>query len=186
MIAKIEDNVFAIKGNYYVYLINSNGLIIIDSSDSSDSTFIVNEIIELSTRLQSKPKFLILTSCRKEVAGGASFISNFFNIPVVASSLDAPLIRKGVCENDSYPPVNISIELKENRINESDILAIPAKSIKGGGIILKYKDIIFSGALNISGIMGKVRYICNAFKFEKVEEPWFMKRDVKVVEGSQN
>ncbi|MFP3064301.1 MAG: MBL fold metallo-hydrolase [Sulfolobus sp.] len=186
MIAKIEDNIFAIKGNYYVYLINSNGLIIIDSSDSSDSSFIINEIIELSVKLQSKPKLLVLTSCKKEVAGGASFISNLFNIPVLASSFDAPSIRKGICENDSYPPVNVSIELKGNRIDETDILIIPAKSIRGGGIILKYKDVIFSGDLNISGIIGKVRYICNAFKFEKVEEPWFMKRDVKVVEGSQN
>ncbi|BCU70548.1 MBL fold metallo-hydrolase [Stygiolobus caldivivus] len=179
MISKLLSNTYVIRGNFLVYLIEiDDGLVVIDASDGSDLSIVIDGIYEISEKISKKPKLLILTSYLREVAGGANFLSRFFSIPVISSKEIAPVLRKGGNPENSYEPINISIEVKnKSKVFLNDILDLNCSSlieiIKSntpviGSIFIKYNSLLFTGSSGVSGLKNKISYICNAYNFEKV------------------
>ncbi|AHC52438.1 hypothetical protein SUSAZ_03155 [Sulfolobus acidocaldarius SUSAZ] len=180
MIIRLQNNVYAIKGVYYIYLlvIDNKNLLIIDSSNGEDIGIVLDGILEIKSKTNYNPSFLVLTSCKKEVAGGAAKISSFLNIPILASYIDASSIRKGVCLDEEYEPADVSIEIKDIKVlinGLNNLTFLRAKTPSKGSLIIKYNNALFSGATKISGIVEKIGYVCNAFEFSKVEEDWFLR-----------
>ncbi|QGR18837.1 MBL fold metallo-hydrolase [Stygiolobus azoricus] len=179
MISKLVNNVYAIKGNFLVYLIDvGENFILIDSSDGSDSSIIIDGIYEILERNSKKLKWIILTSYKREVAGGASVLSRLFSALIISSREVAPLLRKGGDKNSNYEPLNVTVELSESNlkyINEilgvdprHKITVIKSNTPVSGSIFIMLDPILFTGASRTSGIKNKISYICNAYNFEKV------------------
>ena len=180
MIGKISQGVYYIKGDYNVYLIidESNG-ILVNSSDGEDNSLIIEGIEEILSSYNIDIKYLILTDHHEESSGGASYVISFFKIPfVISSSEEATFIRKGIGKNRKYNPVSINLEIKNKITNIENLRIIKANSPSLGSLIVLYNNIIFSGVNRISSIIDKINYICNAYECKKVEEPWYLRRDV--------
>mgnify|MGYP001772537250 CR=1 FL=1 len=188
MIGKISQGVYYIKGDYNVYLIidRSNG-ILINSSDGEDSNLIIEGIEEiLSNYNVDTIKYLILTDHYEESSGGASYIASFFGTPfIISSSEEAIFIRKGTGKNKKYNPVSINLEIKNKITDIENLRIIKANSPSLGSLIVMYNNTIFSGANKVSGIIGKINYICNVYECKKVEELWYLKSYVNRVGDSQ-
>jgi len=183
MIGKISQGVYYIKGYYNVYLIinESNG-VLVNSSDGEDNSLIIEGIEEILSRYNIAIKYLILTDHHEESSGGASYIISFFKIPfVISSSEEATFIRKGVGKNRKYNPVSINLEIKNKTTDIENLRIIKANSPSLGSLIVLYRNIIFSGVNRITGIINKINYICNVYECKKVEESWYLKRDVNRV-----
>ncbi|BFH73319.1 hypothetical protein SJAV_12630 [Sulfurisphaera javensis] len=184
MIARISKDVYSIKGNYNVYVIvNKDTSILIDSSDGTDYTLIIEGIEEILTRYNTEIKYLILTSHYEEVAGGAYYLSTSLRIPyIIASSEDSISIRKGRGKRSNYNPVNINFEIKEGRGKINSLNFIKSRSPSLGSLLIIYSDIIFSGVNKVSGIMNKINYICDINDCKKVEEFWYLRKNATLVE----
>ncbi|ARM75849.1 MBL fold metallo-hydrolase [Acidianus manzaensis] len=155
-----------ITPKFYIINTNENDYIIIDSSDNGYNQ-IIQDILEITNGI--KPKLLILTSCKKDSVGGASLISKFFNIPVLAHYPDSVEIRHGQCGNEMYSPARVSIEIKQKIYELQDsIKIINTKSPTLGSIIVKWKDFIFVGNNKISSLGNHVKYICDTIDCIKV------------------
>ena len=189
MIGKISNGIYYIRGDYNVYfIIDGSTGILINSSNGEDSNLIIQGIEEILSNYDYNidVKYLILTDHYEETAGGASYIAYFFNIPyIVSSSEEAILIRKGAGKNRRYNPVNVNLEIKNKISDMENLKIIKANSPSIGSLLVLYKNIIFSGTNNLSGIINKINYICNDYECKKVEEPWYLKRFVAHVEGLQ-
>jgi len=189
MIGKISNGIYYIRGDYNVYfIIDEYTGILINSSDGEDSNLVVQGIEEILSNYDYNItiKYLILTDHYEETAGGANYISSFFNIPyIISSSEEAVLIRKGVGKNKRYDPVRVNLEVKNKISDIENLKIIKANSPSIGSLLILYKKIIFSGTNNLSGIINKINYICNDYECKKVEEPWYLKKFVAHVEDSQ-
>ena len=171
MIGKILNNIYVIKGDFLVYVIEiGNELIIIDSSDGDDTSIILDGLFEIIEKSSQKPTLLIITSYKREVAGGASFLSQVFSIPVATSRDIAPILRQGGSNGDKFQPVNVSFEISRNEIEimEEKLQIIKSNTPVKGSFFIKYNHIMFTGASRVSGLRNKISYICNAYNFEKV------------------
>ncbi|QIW23119.1 MBL fold metallo-hydrolase [Sulfolobus sp. S-194] len=189
MIARILKDIYVIKGNFNSYLIitNNHHVILIDSSNGNDSSILIEGIEEILSKYDKGIDYLILTSHYEEVSGGANYILSFLKIPyIVASTEDAVFIRKGIGKEQSYTPAKVNFEIKDTMKKiEEDIYIIKSKTPTLGSLLVLYKNVIFSGVNKISGIMNRINYICNAYECNKVEELWFLKKNVIRAEDLQ-
>lgn len=155
----------SVSPKFYVINTKSDEYLIIDSSDS-DYNEIITDILEITKGI--KPRSLILTSCKKSSAGGASLISNFFNIPIIAHYPDTIEIRHGKCKNEEYSPCKISLELKDKVYNLESVQLINSKSPTLGSIIIKWKDFLFTGSNTLTAFGNDIKYVCNIIECKKV------------------
>lgn len=187
MIARVLDKIFLIKGIYSIYLIVREGEgILIDSSNGEDTNILVEGIEEIITQYDVQVHYLILTSHHEDVAGGAGKISSILGVQyIVASNEDAVLIRKGEGKEKNYSPTRINLEIKDKISQLSELKIFKTKAPTKGSLAILYNGILFTGVNRVSGIMGKINYICNAYECKKVEEPWFLRKDAIYVEDLQ-
>ena len=189
MIGKILNGIYYIRGDYNVYfIIDGHTGILINSSDGEDSNLIIQGLEEILSNYDYsiEIKYLILTDHYKETAGGASYIASFFNVRyIISSSEEAVFIRKGVGNNKNYNPVSVNLEIKNKIADIENLKVIKANSPSMGSLLVLYKGVVFSGTNKLSGIINKTNYICNDYECKKVEEPWYLKKFVVHVEGSQ-
>lgn len=155
----------SITPKFYVINTNINDYIIIDSSDGEYNQ-IINNILEITRGV--RPKYLILTSCKRSSAGGAALISKFFEIPIVAHYPDSVNIRYGTCENENYSSSRISIELREKiRIFEG-LKIINSKTPTLGSVIIKWRNFLFTGNNKITALGNEIKYVCDILECKKV------------------
>ncbi|AWR97209.1 hypothetical protein DFR86_06300 [Acidianus sulfidivorans JP7] len=151
---------------FYIINTSQDNYIIIDSSNSEYNQ-IIQDILEITGG--TKPKMLILTSCKKDSSGGASLISRFFGIPVVAHYPDSIGIRHGECNSEKYSPATVSIEIRQKIYKiEDSIKIINSRSPTLGSIIIEWKNFLFIGSNQVSKLGNSIKYICNTIDCMKV------------------
>lgn len=155
----------SILPKFYVINIKYEDYVIIDSSDGEYNQ-ILQDILEITRGI--RPKFLLLTSCRKSSAGGANLISRFFGIPIVAHYPDTIGVRHGKCENEEYSPSSVSIELKERFYEFEGLKIYNTKSPTLGSVIVRWKNFLFTGNTRLTVLGNEIKYICDISECKKV------------------
>ncbi|MEM0373590.1 MAG: MBL fold metallo-hydrolase [Sulfolobaceae archaeon] len=175
MIARVGDNIYSISlpnlNNVYLLLLNNNRLCIVNSTDGSSADLLIQSLLEIKTRFNASIEYLILTDCRVENTGGGWIIYEIFKPKVIAHYPDSISIRHGECKGRKYNPLPISIEIRDKvYILNNEIILINSKTPTAGSMIIKYKDYIISGFVEISPFELNVKYICNPKECRKVEK----------------
>ncbi|WP_338599941.1 MBL fold metallo-hydrolase [Sulfolobus tengchongensis] len=169
-LAKVYKNVYIVGGKivdendtnaYLIYNEINDYYLLIDTTTGINIRYVIEGLLEIM-RGQNKLKYIILTSCKIENSGGLSYIYNIFKPITVAHFPDSIMIRKGECQNTSYSPSPISLEIKDKKYNLDIFSIFLSKTITNGNILIKYKDIIFSGSnTKISPYYKNAKYICD-------------------------
>ncbi|BDC19242.1 MBL fold metallo-hydrolase [Acidianus sp. HS-5] len=145
--------------NNGIYIINTeNDFFIIDTTEDIGNSEIM-DILEITKG--KRPRYIILTSCCKSVSGGAWYIYQTLGIKIIAHYPDSISIRHGECNNLSYTPVNVSLELKGYVNCIDNIKIINSKVPTNGSIIVKWKNFLFVGNnKTLSPYGNEVKYVC--------------------------
>lgn len=156
--AYLGNGVYTIDNEMYIINTYENNFFIIDSKENIGNSELM-DILEITKG--KKPMYLFLTSCCKSVSGGAWYIYQTLGTRIIAHYPDSVNIRHGECNNLTYTPVNVSVELK-GYINYIDnIKVINSKVPTSGSVIIKWKDFLFVGNnKTLSPYGNEVKYVC--------------------------
>jgi glyoxylase-like metal-dependent hydrolase (beta-lactamase superfamily II) len=93
---QITSNIYQISlGSVNTFLIDDNGLTLIDSGSKNNADKIFRAIVK-GGKNPNNIKRIILTHCHPDHAGSAAEIKKRLNIPIWAHGKDASLIEKGI------------------------------------------------------------------------------------------
>ena len=136
------------KGFCNSYLLLDKGVgLLIDTLYPQNGEFVIEKIKEV-TRESYKIKAIFITHAHIDHAGSAAFLSDFFNIPVIAHRFAVPYLMKG--ENSPINPYGV----------KGNIVYIGSRIVRGSSRFPGISpDIVFDGKvlnLNEFGINGYI------------------------------
>ncbi|AOL16117.1 hydrolase [Sulfolobus sp. A20] len=169
-IAKVYKNVYLIGGKlidkndtnaYLIYNEKEDYYTLIDTTTGSNIEYIIETLLEIM-KGEKKLKFIILTSCKKENAGGLNTLYNLFYPITIAHFPDSLMIRQGECEREKIVSSPISLEIKERYFELNDIRIFLTRTLTKGSIIVLYQNILFTGSnTRLSTYDPNIKYICD-------------------------
>lgn len=96
-IKKIIENVYQVStGMVNCYVIDDDGLTLVDTGFPDSENKIFSDLAKIGKK-PSDIKQIILTHLHPDHAGSAGNIQKLLHVPVYAHTIDAELIRKGIC-----------------------------------------------------------------------------------------
>jgi hypothetical protein len=151
-IPNFADNCYLVKnGTYYI---------LIDSTSGEYINDVIRGILEIITD-KNKLKYIILTSCLKNSAGGACKIYRALGTKIIIHYPDSISIRHGKCDNQVIDSCEIFMELRENINTMEDLYIINTKTPTLGSIVIRLNDILFLGNSKLSVKDKSIKMVCN-------------------------
>ncbi len=147
-----RDNCYLVKiGTYYV---------LIDSTSGEYINDVMRSILEIIID-KNKLKYIILTSCLKNSAGGACKIHRALGARIISHYPDSISIRHGNCNKQTIDNCEIFMELRKNIETIEDLHILNTKTPTLGSIIIRLNDIIFVGNSKLSVEDKNIKIVCS-------------------------
>lgn len=147
-----RDNCYLVKiGTYYI---------LIDSTSGEYISDVIRSILEIIVN-KNKLKYIILTSCLKNSAGGACEIHRALGTKIISHYPDSISIRHGNCRNQTIDSCEIFMELRKKVETMENLYILNTKTPTLGSIIIILNNIMFIGNSKISVEDKNIKIICN-------------------------
>jgi glyoxylase-like metal-dependent hydrolase (beta-lactamase superfamily II) len=162
-VARVSNDVFKIglPGRNVCYLVKQESYYVLVNSTSGELlTDVIRSILEVIHDKQ-KLKYVILTNCQRDSAGGACGIHKFFGAGIVIHYPDSVGIKHGTCGKDRIEGCEIYMELRRDVERIGDLEVIWTKSPTRGSVIALFRDFAFVGNDRLSFLGENIKMICD-------------------------
>ncbi len=162
-LARVSNDVFKIglPDRNVCYLINlGNYYVLINSTNGEFLTDVIRSVIEV-IRDRQKLKYVILTDCQRNSAGGACGIHRFFGAGIVIHEPDSIGLRHGTCGKERLDGCEVYMELRRERERIEDLEVLWTRAPTSGSIVVLFRDFAFVGNARLSFLGKNIKMVCD-------------------------